>query len=147
VPDDVELDAARTLRRATLRLSRRLQAERDEHGLSLTKISVLGHLARKGDMTAGALAAADRLQPQSLTRVLAELEREGLIERHPDPADRRQRRFRLTPAGRAAGIEDMRKRDAWLAGAIERSLSPVERNLVILAAALMERLADEGAPF
>src|SRR5205814_9771356 len=71
MPDE-DLAAAQTLRRATLRLSRRLQAERDEHGLSLTKISVLGHLARKGPLSAGALAAADRLKPQSLTRVLAD---------------------------------------------------------------------------
>jgi DNA-binding MarR family transcriptional regulator len=140
---DPDLAAAQVMRRATLRLSRRLQAERDENAMSLTKISVLGHLTRKGPMTAGALAAADRLQPQSLTRVLAELEEAGLIARAAGVEDRRQRRFELTPAGRAAGIADMRVRDEWLAGAMARSLSDVERELLLLAAALMERLADE----
>ena len=139
-----DLAAARAVRRATLRLSRRLQAERDENAMSLTKISVIGHLTRKGPMTAGALAAAGRLQPQSLTRVLADLEEAGLIVRAPGIEDRRQRRFELTPAGRAAGMADMRMRDEWLAGAMTRSLSDVERELLLLAAALMERLADEN---
>ena len=143
VDDERVASAALALRRATLRLSRRLQAERPEHALSLAKISVLGHLARRGDLTAGALAAADRLQPQSLTRVLADLERAGLIERVPDPADRRQRRFRLTGAGRAAAAADMRQRDEWLARAIGAALTPTERDLVVLAAGLMERIADE----
>ena len=142
MPDE-DLAAAQTLRRATLRLSRRLQAERDEHGLSLTKISVLGHLVRKGPLPAGALAAADRLKPQSLTRVLAELEEAGLIARDEDPRDRRQRRFSITEAGRRAGAADMRRRDEWLAHAIGRALSPVERDLVVLAASLLERLAEE----
>lgn len=142
MPDD-DLEAAQTLRRATLRLSRRLQAERDEHGLSLTKISVLGHLVRRGPLSAGALAAADRLKPQSLTRVLAELEAAGLIERDADPRDRRQRRFSITEAGRRAGAADMRRRDEWLAQAIGHGLTPVERNMIMLAAELIERLAEE----
>jgi DNA-binding MarR family transcriptional regulator len=96
-------------------------------------------------MSAGALAAADRLKPQSLTRVLAELEEAGLIARAEDPRDRRQRRFSITEAGRRAGAADMRRRDEWLAQAIGRALSPVERDLVVLAASLLERLADENS--
>jgi DNA-binding MarR family transcriptional regulator len=141
-PSDDDLTAARALRRATLRLGRRLQAERADDAMSLTKISVLGHLLRKGPMTAGALAAADRLQPQSLTRVLADLEQAGLIERLAATGDRRQRRFAITEAGQAAGAADMQGRDEWLAHAIGRGLSVVERDLVVLAASLIERLAE-----
>jgi len=127
-------------------LSRRLQAERSPDGLSLTKISILGHLARRGELTASELAAADRLRPQSLTRVLAELERDGLVAAERDPADARQRRLRLTFTGRADLVADMRQRDAWLATAMADALSPTERDLVILAAALIERLGSyDGA--
>jgi len=104
-------DQARRLRRGVLRLSRRLQAERAPGGLSLTKISMLGHLARRGSLTPGELAAADRLRPQSVTRVLAELERDGLIARSTDLSDGRQRRLHLTEAGRGALQADMRSRD------------------------------------
>ena len=43
-----------------------------------------------------------------------------------------------------AGAADMRRRDEWLAQAIGRALSPVERDLVVLAASLLERLADDN---
>ncbi|WP_238012789.1 MarR family transcriptional regulator [Dactylosporangium sp. AC04546] len=130
------------MRRATQRLSRRLQAQRAPEGLSLTKISLLGHLARRGPMAAGALAAADRLQPQSVTRVLAELEQAGHIERVANPADRRQRVFSISAAGRAALREDMRWRDEWLAAAMRAGLSDAERELIAAAATVLERLAD-----
>jgi DNA-binding MarR family transcriptional regulator len=136
-----DLSTARAVRRATQRLSRRLQLQRAADGLSLTKISMLGHLGRKGPMTAGALAAADRLQPQSVTRVLAELEADGHIERLENPADKRQRVFSITDAGRAALRADMRVRDEWLASALA-TLSTAERDALLYAAAILERLAE-----
>jgi DNA-binding MarR family transcriptional regulator len=136
------LPAAATVRAGVQRLSRRLQAERSPHGLSLTKISMLGHLARRGELTPGELAAADRLRPQSVTRVLAELESTGLVGRTLDVADRRQRRLFLTAAGRAALAADMRQRDEWLAQAMAEALTPTERDLLALAAGLLHRLSE-----
>jgi DNA-binding MarR family transcriptional regulator len=139
-----DLPAARTVRRATQRLSRRLQLQRAPDGLSLTKISLLGHLARNGPMTAGALAAADRLQPQSVTRVLAELEADGHIARLPNPADKRQRVFSISDAGRRTLRHDMRLRDEWLASVMQAELTPDERDTLLHAATILERLADAG---
>jgi DNA-binding MarR family transcriptional regulator len=138
-------EAASTVRRGVQTLARRLQGERSPHGLSLTKTSMLSHLARRGELTPGELAAADRLRPQSVTRVLAELEREGFAVRIRDAADGRQHRLRLTEAGRAALADDMRERDAWLERAMDDRLSPTERELVVLAAGLLERLGAEPA--
>lgn len=141
------LEAASALRRGVLTLSRRLQGERGSDGLSLTKISMLSHLARRGEMTPGELAAADRLRPQSVTRVLADLQAEGLILRVRGTADGRQRRLRLTRAGLDALAADMRQRDEWLAHAMAEGLSPTERDLLALAAGLLERLGafvDDG---
>jgi DNA-binding MarR family transcriptional regulator len=139
---DPDLAVARAVRRATQRLSRRLQLQRAADGLSLTKISLLGHLARKGPLAAGALAAADRLQPQSVTRVLADLEADGLITLVGDPADKRRRVFSISEAGRSALRQDMRLRDEWLAGILAASTGPDDRELLLRAAALLERLAD-----
>ena len=133
---------AASLRDGVLRLSRRLQGERSASGLSLTKISMLGHLTRRGPLSPSELAAADRLQPQSVTRVLAELVRDGLAQRFPDPADGRQHRLRITAAGRRALADDMRQRDEWLAGALERELTAAERALLADAADLLARLGD-----
>ncbi len=124
-----------------MRLSRRLRAERPADGLSLNKSSILGHLRRRGPMTAGALAAADRQQPQSLTRVLAELQRDGLISRTRDDHDARQSVLSLTDAGREALARDLARRDAWLEIALD-DVTDTERELLVLAARLMTRMAD-----
>ena len=87
-------------------------------GLSLNKLSVLSHVYRHGPTTAGAVAAAAHQRPQSLTRVFAELKRDGLISRIRDETDRRHQVLELTSAGRTALVADMVERDAWLALAL-----------------------------
>lgn len=129
------------VRQGVVRLARRLSAERPADGLSLNKSSVLGHLLRNGPMSAGSLAAADHQQPQSLTRVFAELEREGLVVRTRDDRDGRQRVLELTDKGRDALVRDMAQRDAWLDIALA-DLTETERQVLLLAARLMTRLAD-----
>src|SRR5438874_2589142 len=84
------IEAASEIRRGAMRLARRLRAERSPGALSANKMGVLGHLYRRGPSTPGEVASADRQQPQSLTRVFTELERDGLISRAPDERDRRQ---------------------------------------------------------
>jgi DNA-binding MarR family transcriptional regulator len=130
------------LRQAMGQLGRRLRAERVSNGLSRSRLSLLNLLTLNGPMTASALAAAERLQPQSLTRMLSRLETDGLIVRKPDDADRRQVRIDITREGVAVLDEDNDRREAWLARTMAERLTPTERELLILAAGLMERLAD-----
>ena len=122
-------------------MAHRLRAERPEHSETLLRLSVLVRLNRSG-ASPGALAAAERLQPQSLTRSLAGLERDGLISRQPDAADRRRAVLSITDAGREVLREDMRHRDGWLALVMADELTPTEREILRLAGQLMERLAD-----
>ncbi|MFI1003652.1 MarR family winged helix-turn-helix transcriptional regulator [Streptomyces galbus] len=134
-------DGVTEIRQGVVRLARRLSAERPEDGLSLNKSSVLAHLRRNGPMSAGALAAADHQQPQSLTRVFAELESDGLISRSRDTRDGRQRVLELTDEGRRALARDMAQRDIWLDRALA-GLTETEQQVLLLAARLMNRLAD-----
>lgn len=87
------------------RLARRLtEAERPvlaEHGLLMWGYIALSHLAEQPASTQSALAEAIRYDKTRLIAVLDELENQGLIERRPDPADRRAHRVRLTSAGKA----------------------------------------------
>ncbi|MEV5875677.1 MarR family transcriptional regulator [Streptomyces sp. NPDC052101] len=133
------LSEAARLRRAVIRLNRRLRQERGDEGLSPNQLAVLGHLHRHGPATPGEIAAQERQRPQSLTRVYAELEAEGLIVRERDADDRRQSVLSLTGSGRQALERDMAERDAWLAGALG-SLGETERGVLALAAGLLERL-------
>ena len=136
------LRAARAVRRGVASLARRLRAERLAHGISSSKLSVLGRLGRGGPLTATNLAAQERIQPQSLTRLLVDLEEQALITRRQDESDRRQLLIEITPRGTELLDEDARRQAAWLARAISSVLSPVERELLRLAAQLMQQLAD-----
>jgi DNA-binding MarR family transcriptional regulator len=142
VDEDETRSTASALRQAMGQLGRRLRAERVSYGLSRSRLSLLNLLALNGPMTASAMAAAERLQPQSLTRMLSRLEDDGLIVRHPDDKDRRQVRIEITHKGTGVLDEDTVRREAWLAKAMAERLTPTERELLRLAAGLMERLAD-----
>jgi DNA-binding MarR family transcriptional regulator len=129
------------VREAVSRLARRLRQERPAHELGLTSLSVLSRLHRLGPAGPSALAGAENVQPQSLTRVLATLAERGLVAREPHPTDGRQTVVSITEAGRAVLEEDRSQRDAWLAGVIDERLTPVEREFLRVAATLLDVLA------
>jgi DNA-binding MarR family transcriptional regulator len=141
--DDDVRNAARTLRRGTVRLGRRLRAERPRGGIALQQLALLVHLSRNGPMSPGELAAAEYVQPQSLTRPLASLQRNGLIVRAADAEDGRRAQLQITLEGVGVVHADMHQRDLWLAQAMTE-LTATERELLRLAGELMQRLADSG---
>jgi DNA-binding MarR family transcriptional regulator len=130
--------------RGVLRLSRRLRSERPDASVSLSALGMLSTLHRTGPMPATRLAKAERVQPQSLSRLIAQLERDGLIKRRPGEQDRRTLILEITPAGRKALSHDMTARRVWLESAMRRVLVPGEREMLAHAAVAMLRLADEG---
>ncbi len=98
-------------------------------------------------MSAAELAARERIRPQSLTRLVAQLEQSGYIKRRDDESDGRRVLIDITTSGKDVLIRDVRQRDAWLALAISTELTATEQELLRLAAQLMEKLADaQGAP-
>jgi DNA-binding MarR family transcriptional regulator len=121
-------------------LGRRLRLERGS-GPTALELSVLGHLHRSESLTPGELAAAERVQPQTLTRTLAGLEAAGLLDRQADPRDGRRALLCITDAGRDTLRNDMQRRDAWLAGAMRSDLTGTECAVLQLAGELLEKLA------
>ncbi len=120
-------------------LMRRLRAE---HRFSLSQGAVLGRLDREGTLSIGDMATAERVRPQSMTQTVSDLEAEGLIERHADPADGRRTLLALTDDGRRILGEDRRQREGWLARAIADDLSPHEQQVLMEAVTLLRRLAE-----
>ena len=122
-------------------LLRRLRAESNPDGLTWSQTVALSQLEKTGPMTTADLARAESVKPQSMGATLAELEREGLVERHPHPTDGRQVLFALT----AEGVEARRKRSAlkrkWLLAAMA-NLDADERQTLVCAAALIKRLGE-----
>jgi DNA-binding MarR family transcriptional regulator len=110
--------------------------------LSLPESSALARLDRTGPATPGALAKLEQISPQSMGATLGTLERRGLIERHPDPADGR----RVVMSVTADGLEVLRSRRSAraerLAQALSAGFTPAEVSMLAAAAPLLERLAQ-----
>jgi len=132
---------ASTLRMSVARLARRLRNQRSDLSLTLTQISALATLERYGAMTPRELAAHEKVQPPSMTRVLAALEERGLVDRTPHPTDGRQQLVTVTKAAKAMLRDDRNRRDAWLAHRLGE-FSVQERDVLRAAAPLLERLAQ-----
>ncbi|MDP4675434.1 MAG: MarR family winged helix-turn-helix transcriptional regulator [Actinomycetes bacterium] len=124
---------------AVMRLARRLRAERADHGLTLSQLSVLTGLQRHGSMTPGELAAHERVRPPSMTRTVAALVDLGLIERAPHPDDGRQVLLTLNEQGQVLLAADRAQREAWLARQL-KELSVGDRRTLADAAVIMDRL-------
>jgi DNA-binding MarR family transcriptional regulator len=133
---------AAELRASVARLRRRLVAERHpDNELSLSAMSVLGCLARKGGaLTIGELAQHEQVQPPSMTRTVNCLESDGYVVRRPHESDGRQVVVELSEQGRATLRADRARRDAWLARRLAE-LTPDERAVLRRAAPILERLS------
>lgn len=72
------------------------------HGLSLSRAKVLIQLSSDQPVNQAALASTFGLAARTVTELVDSLERDGLVERITDPADRRARHVRLTESGERA---------------------------------------------
>jgi DNA-binding MarR family transcriptional regulator len=135
-------ELASQLRPALLRLTRVVRNQRVDMSVTLTQLSAMGTLRKHGPMSAGELAACERVQPPSMTKVLANLEERGLVRRDVHPTDRRQAVIDITPAGEELLDSERRSRDAWLSKQLG-TLSADERALVQRAIPIMEKLAEQ----
>jgi DNA-binding MarR family transcriptional regulator len=132
---------AHDLRLAVMRLSRRLRTQRVDTTVTLTHLAALSTLKRHGPMSPGELAAHERVQPPSMTRVVVALEGMGLISRTPHPTDGRQVVISLTDAAATLLDDEARAREAWLTGQLQQ-LTPAERDVLREAAVLVDKLAS-----
>ncbi|MDO1483561.1 MarR family transcriptional regulator [Rhodococcus rhodochrous] len=127
---------------AVVRLTRHLRGRRSDSRVSLTQISAMATLAQEGAMTPGALAARERVQPPSMTRVIASLHELGLVERTPHPTDGRQIIVTLSEAGTELLADEAQAREVWLTERLEKldpdSLGTLRGAIGILTALVAE---------
>jgi DNA-binding MarR family transcriptional regulator len=130
------------LRRSITRMGRLLGASMPKGELTPMKLAALGVLRRSGPMSARSLAARLGIRPQSLTRILADLEEAQLLTRSRGPDDGREHSLEATPKAvllmRAEGV----RRDQAIREAMHRVLTPLEIELLLLAAKALHKLAD-----
>ncbi len=94
-------------------------------------------------MTPGALAAKERVQPPSMTRVIASLSELDLVERNPHPTDGRQIIVSLSTAGRALVADENQAREAWMTDQLS-GLTPDQITVLKEAVGIMKQIVDES---
>jgi DNA-binding MarR family transcriptional regulator len=133
--------SAAHLRVVIARTARRLRQEAGVD-LSPSQTAALATIERRGPITPSELAAYERIQRPTATRVIARLEEAGLLSRAADPADGRSSLLSITAEGEAL-LERMRaNKDAFLARRLE-ALEPEEREVLDRAADILERVLAE----
>ena len=137
-----DIDVTR-LRVAIARVSRSLRRH-ELAGLTPTQLSALATVERAGPLRLGDLAAAEKIAPSTLTRLVTVLEEHGYVQRCPVPGDARASTLVVTDAGHAI-LERIRQESTTLLAGSLRTLSPEQ--LAALAAALpaLEQIAAAPA--
>lgn len=136
-----EPELAARLRLVLNRLARRLRSQTPED-LSPSLTSALVTIELQGPITLGRLAACERVTPPSITRMVASLERLGLVRREADPDDRRVARVSLTSEGQRTVLRTRTRKTAYLARRLHR-LDESERAVVRTALPVLERLLED----
>ncbi|MEV6167422.1 MarR family transcriptional regulator [Streptomyces sp. NPDC051954] len=139
-----EAEAAAELMKAMTRLRARLRTESAPGDLRWTwsQLTTLHRIVEEGAVTATELAQAEYVRRQSMAETLAALRSGGLITKSKDPGDGRKTLIHATPEGRTLIETIPAARVSWLGGAIAAHLSADERETLLDAAAIMNRIAD-----
>jgi DNA-binding MarR family transcriptional regulator len=133
---------ATEFRRSITRMARLFSAGMPKGELTPIRLSALGILRRDGPMTASMLASRLGIRPQSMTRILAELEGGGMLTRSRGPNDTREHILDVTPKAVELMREEGIRRDESMRTAMRSVLTPVEIDLLILATKTINKLAD-----
>jgi len=135
---------------ALLLLNRRVLSDLDaalrrDHGLAVTEFDVLITLYNAEDERIGMTALAERvmLSPAGMTHLITRLERDGLVRREPDAADRRKSHAFLTDAGRQTLREARRTHNDVLRHGLLAATTPAERRTL---QRIWERLSEPHRP-
>jgi DNA-binding MarR family transcriptional regulator len=136
-----ESDLADRLRLVVTRLARRLR-QQSGVGESPTQLSALATVERRGSITLGALAEAERVKPPTMTAAVTRLEADGLLARQVDESDRRIVRVTITPTGRKLLARNRSRKTAELERRLLR-LSPEDRRTLDRAVAVLDRLLEQ----
>jgi DNA-binding MarR family transcriptional regulator len=138
-PDPLAL--ADRLHSAAIRLLRAVRVADAETGVSAPKLSALSVLTFAGPQSLSALARAEQVTPATMSKLVSDLEAEGLAVKRADRADRRGVRIEATARGRALLHDGRRRRLALLQGRLAK-LSAADRAKLAGAAEVMLKLAE-----
>ena len=127
------------LRPILLQVGRELRREAREVGVSPEQVALLVAIKYSPSIGVRELAARERVSPPAMSNHVDRLERDGLVARTPNEADRRRVGLTLTDAGRRLLRRVRSRRTAWLATRLG-DLSPDELAAIDAAIEPLSRL-------
>jgi DNA-binding MarR family transcriptional regulator len=127
---------------AAIRLLRRLRTEDDASGLSAPRASALSVLVFVGPQTLGDLARAEQVKPPTVTRLVQDMHRAGLVRVVNDKVDKRIKRVSATAKGKRFLVEGKERRVTRLARALAE-LPLTDRRALEVAARVLFDLAPK----
>lgn len=133
-------DVADQLHSAALHLLRSLRKVDSASGLTAPRLSVLSVVVFAGPRTLGQLAAAEQVKPPTMTRLVAALEKDGLVKREVDRSDRRITRIHATKKGEKVMFAGRERRVSNLAARLAK-MTPAELRELEHAAKLISKIA------
>src|SRR5436309_15784168 len=133
-------EVADRLHSAAIHLLRAVRSGDVATGLSPARLSVLAVLVFGGPRTVGELAAAEQVRSPTMSRLVAGMESDGLVERRPSTDDRRVVTVTATPTGQRILHEGRCRRVTTLAALVGR-LPAADIDVLDRAAHLMEELS------
>jgi DNA-binding MarR family transcriptional regulator len=136
--DPQAFEVADRLHSAAIHLLRRLRVSDRASGVGPAQLSALSVLVFGGPRSLGQLAEAEQVRPPTMSRIVAGLERAGLVRRQATE-DKRRLRLKATPKGTKVMQEGRKRRVESLAGAVA-SLSEVERQRLGEFAGLLRQI-------
>jgi DNA-binding MarR family transcriptional regulator len=116
-----------------------MEAEGD---LTWPEASALKQLHRSGQSSVTELAKAEQISVQSMGTTLGTLEARGFVERRPHPSDGRRSVLSVTKSGTRALRDKRNGRAEHVAKILSTKFSPTELRQLMVAAPLIERLAE-----
>jgi DNA-binding MarR family transcriptional regulator len=135
-------EVANRLRPALLKLARELRRESHALGVRAGHVTLLIQIHRRQGIGVNELAALERISPPAMSGYIARLERAGLVQRTPDPRDRRRKGLSVTAEGERVLRSVKSRRTAWLAARLKH-LDPDEVAALDAAVEPLLRLLED----
>jgi DNA-binding MarR family transcriptional regulator len=128
------------LHSAAIHLLRKLRKEDEGSGLNAPRLSALSVIVFGGPITLGDLARAEQVRPPTISKVVAILEAQSLVEREVDAGDRRVTRVRATARGTKLLHDGRQRRVAALVASLS-ALPAHDRALLARALPVLEKIS------
>ncbi len=137
------LAAADRMHSAAIHLLRHAARQDTLSGQGPARLSALSVLVFGGPKTLGELAAAERVKPPTMSRVVAGLKRSGLVRIDTDQQDQRRVRISVTAKGEHL-LQEARKRRIQALAEVFGGLEPTQLEILAQAAEIIEQALNSA---